>query len=457
MIKCKSTVLTLIFTLVYKVLVAQTCPEGNLIFRTQAEINNFGNHYPNCNQINGSVLIEESIFNDISDLKGLSSVICIQKSLTIKYNHHLGILLGLDALQEVKGDLNITSNDELNNITSLKSLKKVGGKFQLESNPLLSKLKGLDSLQSIGGSFYIASLPILKNLYGLERLSFIGANLEITRNDMLDSLVGLSSLERVGYIFYVFKNPVLKTLKGLNSLSKVDEETAISDNNMLVTLSGLNQLRSTGKLSVEYSQSLTSFEGLEKLDTVSGGIVISDNKLLNSVESLKNVKYFRGDINLAACPALKSISALNNITNYEINDVFIGSCANLSLCNAKMICEYLTIPENQANILGNASGCATRNQIVASCEAITNISADQNLQTSTIHIIGDEIRIEHPENIRGDISIYNINGRLVHQFSSSTESMDISNFNAGIYLIRAQQKNSSIINFKWVYSKGFFE
>jgi len=48
---------------------SQVCPSG-MTFSTQAEIDNFATNYPGCRKINGNVIIDESVANDIMGLYG---------------------------------------------------------------------------------------------------------------------------------------------------------------------------------------------------------------------------------------------------------------------------------------------------------------------------------------------------------------------------------------------------
>ena len=53
---------------------AQSCLPGGMTFSTQQQIDDFATNYPNCTEIEGNVLIEESIYDDITNLNGLAQL-----------------------------------------------------------------------------------------------------------------------------------------------------------------------------------------------------------------------------------------------------------------------------------------------------------------------------------------------------------------------------------------------
>ena len=99
----------------------QPCFPDGIAFSTQAQITNFHLHYPNCTEIEGYVIIQDT---DITNLYGLSVLTSIEGYL---------IIIGNDAL---------TSIAELNNVTS------IGAYIKIEENNALTSLTGLDNMDA---------------------------------------------------------------------------------------------------------------------------------------------------------------------------------------------------------------------------------------------------------------------------------------------------------------------
>ncbi len=89
-------------------LIAQ-CPDGDVVLLTQSEVDAFVAQYPNCDSIDGSLIIGDNTPpytpSDITDISGLSMIELLGKGLYIYYNPFLESLNGLQ---------NITSNEPYN-------------------------------------------------------------------------------------------------------------------------------------------------------------------------------------------------------------------------------------------------------------------------------------------------------------------------------------------------------
>ena len=56
---------------------AQTCIPDEIIFTSQAQIDDFGINYPNCSMVEGNVIIENYPLTPIDNLNGLSNLTSI--------------------------------------------------------------------------------------------------------------------------------------------------------------------------------------------------------------------------------------------------------------------------------------------------------------------------------------------------------------------------------------------
>lgn len=137
-------------------------PYGNYYFFSQADIDNFQIHYPNCTELEGSVQIGQYDGSDITNLNGLNVVTSIEESLYITNNPALTSLLGLDNLTSIGNRLYIVNNNALTSLSGLDNLTSIGGELRVWGNGVLISLMGIDNIDA--GSIY--NLTIREN-YGL--------------------------------------------------------------------------------------------------------------------------------------------------------------------------------------------------------------------------------------------------------------------------------------------------
>ena len=177
---------------------SQTClPEG-IMFRTQEQINNFQNDYPNCTKIEGTVSFYG---DDITNVNGLSNIAAIKGNLYIGSLFHnlptLTSVKGFSKLEIIGGSLIVNNCDNLVSLDGLEKLTSVGGDLQIGNT--WSK-----STNSTQGNYS------LSNIYGLHNLLSVGKNVCFQGNFLLKSLQGLESLTSVGGDFLIDKNRKLK-------------------------------------------------------------------------------------------------------------------------------------------------------------------------------------------------------------------------------------------------------
>lgn len=120
------------------------CPEGNLSFTTQQQIDDFIISYPYCTEIAGSVNISGA---DIINLDGLANVTGIGGNLEINNNPSLQYLDGLNSLVNLGGHLSISSN---NSLTSLQGLQNINMNtvihLYIQNNVILSACYNLPNI-----------------------------------------------------------------------------------------------------------------------------------------------------------------------------------------------------------------------------------------------------------------------------------------------------------------------
>ncbi len=214
------------------------CPD-NIIFTSQAQIDNFTTDYPGCTEILGSVRITESIAGDITNLDGLSQI------------------------QSIGLGLWISSNQALVNLSGLDHLTTIGDILWIDNNPALASLSGLDNLVSVAGNFSLFANPSLINLSGLGSLQELGGNLLITNNLSLVGLDGISNLSSIDGYLFVSDNPVLENLTGLEQVTSIMGTISIIGNSSLTSLNGIqniNPLTVQSPLKIYMNPNLSSCE-----------------------------------------------------------------------------------------------------------------------------------------------------------------------------------------------------
>jgi hypothetical protein len=457
--------LTLLLTFIFLLLLrgyGQGCPNAPLvILKTQNHVDSFIIKYPNCKNINNLLItdsitdlsglkniitareIEISETQNLKDLTGLSGLRVIFEDLDINNNQNLLSLNGLSNLDTVYGNLFINRNEKLSSIESiskinyinnlyidfLKSLKSlkglqyfktIKGDLRLQGNDSLVSLKFLDSLESVGKSLTIAGNKSLKNLQGLSSLDSILGHLLIQQNDSIINLTGIGSLKYIGRIVTFFGNKSFSNFKGLTKLSRVNGLNVL-DNPKLKNFEGLETLKLTDSFFVRRNNSLKSFMGLQNIDTIKVIIVLDEN------------------------PALTSLMGLDHINFDSLKHLRIIGCKNLSICNAKNICNYLSNSTKSAWIAANLIGCNTRQEIINSCNDTNSVDIKepffQNLKaypnpTSGIIVFANE----ELENFSAKLS--DITGKVIKVVAIENRTIDISELESGIYFLTLETKDA---------------
>ena len=185
--------------------VAQNCgdslpclPYGNYRLYSQDDIDNFSQAFPNCNDLQGDLLIMGNA--DMTNFNGLNGLTSIGDDLWI-FN-----CTGMDSPE------------------GLENLNSIGGDLLLEGNAFYS-LSGLDNVQSIGGALIITGQENLSDLSGLNNIEGSSINsLLIMENPNL-STCDVESI--CGYLASPGANPLI-TNNGSGCSSVEEVETACS-------------------------------------------------------------------------------------------------------------------------------------------------------------------------------------------------------------------------------------
>jgi hypothetical protein len=263
--------------------------------------------------------------------------------------------------------VSIYNNPGLTSLDGLNALTSVGHTLSIHDNPNLSSLTGLEKLSSVGGDLGIYNSPGLTSLNGLNALTSVRFTLSIHDNPNLSSLTGLEKLNSVGSDLGIYNSPGLTSLDGLNALTSVTNSVGIYNNLGLTSLNGLNALTSVGlTVSIHDNSNLSSLTGLEKLSSVGSDFRIYNSPGLTSLNGLNALTSVRGNLGIFDNSNLSSLTGLENLTNFTGN---LGILRNVKLttCAIASVCQYMASYASKSNISGNATGCASRAEILANC------------------------------------------------------------------------------------------
>jgi len=140
---------------------------------------------------------------------------------------------------------------------------------------------------------------------------------------------------------------------------------------LLTDLSALGGLSSIGgELIISDNYSLTSLVGLDEVSSVGGFLEISYNSTLTDLSSLENLTSINGYLEIRRNDSLTGLSGLENINSATIDSLLIRGNPSLMDCEVKSICDFLSIPENIANIETNGPKCQTPSQVLYHCELL---------------------------------------------------------------------------------------
>ncbi|RFN58693.1 DUF7619 domain-containing protein [Marixanthomonas ophiurae] len=185
------------------------CPTEPITLTTQAEVDAFQTDYPNCTQLQNSLIIDGATIDDLSQLTVITE---IQGNLRILNTINLQNLNGFQNLSLIY-DLEISNNNSLQDLSGLGNLYQ-NNNYDLivDNNDALINLNGLEQMINLN-HVYIINNDLLTGLEGLSGLIDVG-ELKLENNI---SLTEISGLPRSLQIFEIrlLNNPVLSDITGL--------------------------------------------------------------------------------------------------------------------------------------------------------------------------------------------------------------------------------------------------
>jgi subtilisin family serine protease len=431
---------------------------GNLRIEVSHELINFTG-LEGLTYIGGNFEIRDDFV--LSDLTGLDNLASIGGYLsigpmplggsgppTINPNTTLTSLTGLNSLTSIGGDLNIYGNDALTNLVALENLTSIGGDLEIgnslyddliSGNSSLTSLMGMENIDA--GSInnitivdnnslttcgvqsicdYLASPNGSVNIYGNATGCNNPAEIANSCGFILDCLpygnyYVLSQAEVDNFqIFY----PGCTQLQGKVVISGSD----------ITNLNGLSNITSVGEDLIIYdNELLTSFSGLDGLQSIGGGLKIG---IPAYMEYLGN-------------PALTDISGLDNIDPNSLEELVIIGNNSLSDCDIYSICQYLNGLSGFEWIEDNAPGCNSPEEVIEAClTPVEEVAGETGIRIIP-NPARDLITVSLPMLIGiAQLTLFNITGEklIEKQITQAETQIDISALPRGVYFVRVQDE-----------------
>ena len=334
----------------------------------------------------------------LSNLTGLSNLASVGTFIQMGFNHALTNFNGLQNITSMNGFLLIQNHNNLTGLTGLQNLHGLTS-LTIKDNPLLSSCSVESICNYLGvpanaatiqnnatncasrtavvancpvpvcptGNVTLTSQAEVNNFQAMyPNCTQITGNLTIQGSNITD-LTPLSNLTYVSGLLDIRNNP-LTTLNGLHNLTAIGGNFNLFGNGNLTHVNALSNLTSIGGgLEVWLATSLQNLSGMSNVTSIGGSIGIGFSHTLTNLNGLHNVTstvpvWIQNNNNLTS---LNGLHNLGGITSLTIKDNPL-----LNECDILPVCNFVGNYTKDVTIFGNATGCASRSAVVATCENI---------------------------------------------------------------------------------------
>lgn len=342
----------------------------------------------------GYTVIDGNVYFNVRTLSQLGNLIEEIRG-DLELGGAVASLDGLYGLTSIGGDF-IENSNYLVSFEGLNNLKSIDGNFNVDE----MSFKSLKSLEIIGGDFIASNI---ENFIGLEQLSTIGGGIYITAVGSCEGLSGLHSLNTI-------EAEEVSSFKGLNNLNSVVGDFNITDG-LLVDFDGLQNLRKIGgdfylhatDNSLYTFCNLESFSGLFSLREIGGDFIIEASAYatfpcnnLESFKGLESLEIINGNFVINA--SATSVNAVNgSATLLNALKSFEG------LTNLRKIAGNFELNTTSYNGYGSY---ATKSRVLSNLESLKGLDNLTEIGGDfVIHTKGDGTQLsslafsEGPENL----------------------------------------------------------
>lgn len=391
-----------------------------MIFSTQGSIDSFFEDYPNCVEINKTVIIgNDSRNNDpITNLRGLRNV-KVMSALEITNTSELMTLEGLELLEELQNGLEVSGNDKLESSVHLNPTCRVRGQLWWDNRRLGDlRIPRGDSINyiEIVNNNYSSWNPTALDLSGIQYINEIRIGGSKGHDELI---IGGGEIKIIDIEYSNFKR--IRSIDKIHNLHTF----RVSSSYQLYDLSAFNDLDSMvylglGELNIE------NFESFKNLKHIAWGLYIGELFEVESLRGFENLEFLGELLVLYKNPNLKDISSIGKLWN-DIKMVKV--LENDSLSDCELLCGRLRIGRLSTEVHDNAKGCRSEEEIRMNCVSATH-DWDKN---PPFRIVGNELIFSDDflVNNSGMVRVYNTHGVLIAEY-------DLVNNLAGIVLTESQ-------------------
>ncbi len=213
------------------------------------------------------------------------------------------------------------------------------------------------------------------------------------------------------------------TITNLNGLINLEKVGWLQITNVPITnLQGLNNIHTIDGLTIAYMPQLITLEGLEGLESITGGFRIESCNSISNLKGLENLMSIEGDY-------------FQIISNGNLNDISDFNC-------------YFFTEDFRNGIRHYEVQSSLNQSIFDNCGII--ILSNDDFNHKKIHIYPNPakniINIESSQSIE-QINIFDIVGRLIKPIKSDFSSIDISEFTSGTYILQINTSSNNVDNY----------
>ncbi len=301
---------------------AQVCDVSDVIFASQAEVDDFQSTYGPCTEISGDLKIIGPILggSDVTSLAAFNGIARVGGRLMVQ---NLPMLLGFDGFT---------------------SLTEVGGDLLISNIYFAEHLDGLASLTTVHGHLLLSLVENIENIDGLSGLSYVGDGLSIDRASAVTTLAPLLGLNGVNGTL-VIAGVGISNLIGLGNMNSPEMGILIKDCSKLTSLEGFPQgINQMGDdLTLSNNPVLNDIEALLNLLVVVN-LYIRDNDILQQLTGLDNIQAVEGSLGLYRNPQLTDCISILSLVD-DLDDFAPGPGPGVS--GVPDVRNQVTLQDNQ--------------------------------------------------------------------------------------------------------------
>lgn len=248
------------------------CPTGNLWVDQQSVIDDFLAQHPNCNKIDGSLIITD-YFGVPLNLQGLEVIEEVTGDMLVS-PFTLPNLDCIENIRHIGGDLvfsTVTDFVEVEDLSAFENLKTIEGNIRIGGKASLGDVIGLNNLEKLGGFHFESSRQTGANIVGFNQIDTLKNGIVAafgSSNYAPISIGGLNNVIHLGKLVLTSNSTV--DISGLYNLKSIKEEleiygvehgqyNSISDRvPNIVGIENLNQISEIDYIRLEFSTNNTS-------------------------------------------------------------------------------------------------------------------------------------------------------------------------------------------------------